>query len=213
VVRDPPAGRGLVVRFAPNAGAPSGDPQPQPQHPGRIDLIQPITVESMECHTRNQKLKEWTGIWLAGLDMELERLSSVHVLGPWGRGPEAIVRINEMATASCGFIAFALRNIRALAVAAFGNGDDRLEAFDRAVPNVVTGRDLFAHPEDYAVGRGKAQGTGVVTQELDWSVNVGAGDLVFVVGGVRIDVMAAAAAALAIAQHIEALPPDVPRDE
>jgi hypothetical protein len=72
---------------------------------------------------------------------------------------------------------------------------------------------LFAHPEDYAVGRGKAQGTGVVTQELDWSVNVGAGDLVFVVGGVRIDVMAAAAAALAIAQHIEALPPDVPRDE
>ena len=44
-------------------------------------------------------------------------------------------------------------------------------------------------------------------------MNVGAGDLVFVVGGVRIDVMAAAAAALAIAQHIEALPPDVPRDE
>jgi hypothetical protein len=112
----------------------------------------------MECHTRNQKLKEWTGIWLAGLDMELERLSSVHVLGPWGRGPEAIVRINEMATASCGFIAFALRNIRALAVAAFGNGDDRLEAFDRAVPDVVTGRDLLPTPRTTRLAEEKRRG-------------------------------------------------------
>jgi hypothetical protein len=163
----------------------------------------------MEDHTRSHLLRQWAATWLAGIEMEIDRLRSTSDLtAGWAQGGEAVPRAQSRKTVECAFLAFALRNLRELGIVVRGAPPphDLVRAFDAAVPNVVTARDIFAHPEDYVVGQGRRQrGAALVPEVLDWSVAVDQSRddvLLFVIAGVRIDAAAGAKAARELADGV-----------
>jgi hypothetical protein len=79
-------------------------------------------------------------------------------------------------------------------------------AFDAMCPGIRTVRNVLAHQENYVLGRVNAQGSGgEVTQYLDWSivVTLAPGEkMVFLIGGLRVDVLASAKAARKLADGV-----------
>jgi len=73
-------------------------------------------------------------------------------------------------------------------------------------PGIRTVRNVFAQQENFVLGGGNAQGSGgAVTRDLDWSIVVTLApgeEMVFPIGGLRVDVLASAKAARELADGV-----------